>query len=175
MLFDGIGNYIQCKTGAYFGSNFTISAWVNATAYQRYSRILDFGNGPAADNTDLPLTSGTSGMPYFEAYIGLVQIAACSSPSIIPSNSWVHVVGTCNPTQMSLYFNGVRIAANSSSFNLNRTNITTDLNYLGKSNWSVSPFTDLLFMGSLDDIRILNRALSSNDVPSFLRWKLTCR
>ena len=158
LSFDGNSHYVQCKTGAYFGSNYTVPAWVNPVAYNSYSRILDFGNGGPSYNTDLALSSGTSGQPYFEVYIGGAQIGECTSPSVIPLNKWTQVVGTCDGTHLTLYFNGMM--QNQVSLQLNRQPITTVLNYFGKSNWT----GDQYFDGIFDDIRIFDRALSSNEV-----------
>ncbi len=158
MSFDGNGHYIQCKTGTYFGSNYTVSAWVNPIAYNTYSRIMDFGDGSPYQNTDMALTSANSGLPYFEAYIAGTQVGDVGSPSVIPLNNWTQVVGTCNGTQIRLYFNGVLLVT--ANCNVNRQPSPTFFNYLGKSNWA----NDKYFYGSFDDIRLFDRTLSPSDV-----------
>jgi hypothetical protein len=159
MAFSGAGNYIRCKSGAYFGSQYSVTAWVNATAYNSSSHILDFGNGQAADNTDLALTSGNSGLPYFEAYIGGTQVGDCGAVTPIGSNQWVYLVGTCTETQICLYYNGVLQASNTAAVN-RAAPVDTIFNYLGRSNWGAYAY----FAGRLDDIRIFDRALSADEV-----------
>ena len=158
MSFNGTSAYIRCKSGAYFSSNYTVAAWVNATAYNNNSRILDFGNGGPLNNTDLILSTGTTGHPDFDAWIGTIQVGICSCTNAIPSNQWVYVVGTCNAANTSIYFNGIlqRLVIGS----INRPFTNTVFNYIGKSNFS----GDLLYAGRFDDIRIFNRSLSSNEV-----------
>ena len=158
--FDGVGAYIQCKSAAYFGSNFTITAWVNAAAYNDWSRILDFGNGAPADNTGIVLATPPSHQPQFFTEVGAVAGFNCISPTIIPTNVWIQVVATCDGNSAQLYMNGVsqvQIAAP-----MNRPSVLTTSNYFGKSNWN----GDSYLAGILDDIRIYNHALSSNEVAS---------
>ncbi len=155
--FGGAGDYIQCKSGAYFASRFTITAWLKATAYRTYSRILDFGNGSAVDNTDLAFSEANTGHPYLEAYYGGTRQAWIGTSVSLPLNIWVQVVATCDGSQVAIYTNGVLEASGGAA--VDRPAIPTTRNYIGKSNWA-----DQNFAGRFDDIRILNRALSANEV-----------
>jgi hypothetical protein len=67
-------------------------------------------------------------------------------------------VGTCIATNTSIYFNAIlqRLVIGS----INRSFTNTSFNYIGKSNFSGDSF----YAGRFDDIRIFNRALSSNEV-----------
>lgn len=158
LVLDGATNYVQCPTGAYFSNTFTIIAWVNPVAYNWYSRILDFGSGAPLNNTDLAFNDHSTGLPYLEAYAGTGQLGFVNSTAVVPLNKWTQVIATCSPTNMSLYFNGSLII--SKAVSVSRRSLPTNLNYIGKSNWP----GDLLYHGSFDDIRILNRALNANEV-----------
>ena len=160
LSFDGNSHYVQCKSGAYCGTNLTISAWVNVAAYGSWSRVLDFGNGPGQYNTIFAVSDGTLGKTAFVLYGNNVALMSnLDAPSVTVLNTWVSVAVTCDGLQEVLYVNGVKQASLASS--INRPFNPTVLNYLGRSNWGPP---DTYLSGILDDIRIYDRALSSNEV-----------
>ncbi len=161
MYFQGTNNYIRCKNGAYFASRFTVTAWLYATNYSYYSRILDFGNGAAVDNTDLAFSQLSTGNPYLEVYNGTSRLGDCQSTLPLSLNKWVQVVGTCDGSQINIYADGLILATVNAV--VSRPQLFTTLNYIGRSNWKASG-GDQDFAGSFDEIRILNRALSANEV-----------
>jgi hypothetical protein len=80
----------------------------------------------------------------------------------VPLNQWLHCVGTYDGSIQSLYVNGVLI---------------TNSNWVGTIDWDRSQecadpdaiggdpcFIDGLFNGSIDEVRIFNRALSATEV-----------
>src|SRR5439155_24592740 len=82
------------------------------------------------------------------------------SNPVIPLNTWLHLVATWDGLKIYYYYNGVQKASYNAQ--LNRATISTSLNYIGRSNWRANGDVD--FAGRFDDIRIFNRALSSNEV-----------
>lgn len=80
-------------------------------------------------------------------------------------NSWMHIVGTFDGTIAKLYVDGILIGfGNYATWNtLNSTNF-----FIGTRPDSLNSF----FNGSIDDIGIWNRALSSNEIQTLYQSKL---
>jgi pimeloyl-ACP methyl ester carboxylesterase len=88
---------------------------------------------------------------------------------VIPTNQWVHCVGTYDGTVQRLYINGVLVA---------------NTNVVGTVNWDDSFIAEGIggicpgygqpgFNGSIDDVRIYNRALSASEIQQLYSSSLT--
>jgi hypothetical protein len=160
--FDGSDNYIQLPSGVYFnGGSFTISAWVYPTAFNSWSRVIDFGNGPNADNVLLAITNGTSGRPDLGIHTpyGNNDFEANAS---LPLNQWSFVAATFDSgtTHATIYIDGND--AGDTTFGFGPDDVTRTDDYIGRSNWS----SDGYAQGSIDDVRIYNYALSAAQVQA---------
>ncbi len=97
---------------------------------------------------------------------GLMTVVVGQGESYIPSlpaptlGQWHHITATHNSGQLVIYLNGRQIGSKSTSINLP---INTQNLLIGKD----PPGADEYFIGALEEIRIYNRALSSNEV-----WRL---
>ena len=82
-----------------------------------------------------------------------------SHAGILPAG-WHHVAVTIDEATMgmALYLDGEKVATGTTS-TLPRELGNTNLNYLGKSQWD-----DPYLPGSLDEVRIYNRALSGQEI-----------
>src|SRR4051812_32704059 len=60
---DGIDDHVTVAATNWFSGNFTIEGWVYVRSYNNWSRLVDFGSGPNAQEVYLALSSGTSGKP----------------------------------------------------------------------------------------------------------------
>jgi len=82
------------------------------------------------------------------------------SPKIFKFNEWVHVVGTYNGKEAIVYVNGKQAAKRSMSTESYK--VKTEQLFIGSD-----PDGDLDVMsGSIDDVRIYNRALSNEEVKA---------
>lgn len=79
-------------------------------------------------------------------------------------SSWNHIVGTYNNGSLSLYVNGVAMTNVSTSGTL--VNTSDPLMIGGNAN----PGTGQIFDRDIDDVRIYNRALTSNEVYSLFKY-----
>lgn len=156
LTLDGTG-YGQLPSGVYFnGGSYTVEAWVNVSEVRAWARLLDFGNGAAAQNVILALSGGTAGAP------AVIHRAASSSTnnssSVLPLNQWVHVASVFDgsTSNVTVYINGV---ASGSSAGVAPQNTTRLLNYVGKSNGS-EPFAK----AQLDSFRIWTTARTSDQL-----------
>jgi len=152
--------YVQVPKGNYFPNRaaFTVAAWVKPHRYNKWSRVLDFGNGAANNNIVLAASTGRSGKPSFHLFHGRIKIVGCYYPRTIPLNQWTHVASVVNGNKVHNYVNGVLV--NSCNFRNIKTVWYTNRNYIGKSNWG----HDALYQGALDRVQILPSALSTFDL-----------
>jgi|GEM_PF-2897746 len=161
--FNGTSTYVQCPPSTYFNGDFTISGWVNVSSLGSWARLIDFGNGPASDNILVALSVGNDNRIGTSNYVGGSGDDA-ESQQVIDFNKWVQVLVTLKGNTRIVYYNGVAIDSITTSqvpANLIRNNC-----YIGLSNWN-----DGGVFGSLDDIRIYNRALDSAEVSHLYNYE----
>lgn len=168
MYFNGENSYLTCSFADedYFDpeNEFTLSAWIKPDNNTNYQAIIckeqsaGYGINFSQTYREFYFTSNIDGT-YNTAY-GL------ETPNI---GEWYHLVGTFSHengnTQIRLYCNGV--FQNTYQLNginyLNNSTVPLVLGANPDNNGGVSAF----FKGSIDDVRIYNRALSSNEIISF--------
>ncbi len=158
--FSGAGDYISIPAGFTDLSNgFTISVWAKPTASSSFARFLDFGVGQANQNILFARTSTSNDLELdiangANSFIGVVKTT--SGP--IVNNQWVLYTATMNSTgTMTIYKNGGVVATANGSLPLV---VTRTSNFIGRSNWP----SDSYYQGSMDDMRVYNRALSASEI-----------
>jgi prepilin-type N-terminal cleavage/methylation domain-containing protein len=165
-IFNGATTYVSIPYSANLNSsNFTVSAWVNITAYNTksvYYPVGTCGAGActAANGWGLGVngTFGSGvGTGCVEGDIYLASFpaggAVCTLSNTIPTNTWSLITATYNAGSVILYINGVQ----KGSGVLTITKNTSLAETIGVSNaW--------YFPGSIDDIRFYGRALSAAEV-----------
>jgi len=142
-------------------SDFTISTRVKMDAISTWMRLFDFGTSTTNYmfmTVQAALSSGKSTVRYAIKNGG--SELNVSFAYTFPLNTWVHLAVTQSGNTASLYINGALVATNT-SLTIKPSNLgNTTLNYLGKSQFSADP----MFKGTIDDFRIINRALSSSEI-----------
>jgi autotransporter-associated beta strand protein len=159
------GGYASLPTGIVSTlSDFTIAAWVKIDTLSAWSRIFDFGTGTTVNMFLTPLSGAgavrfsitTSGSGAGEQQI--------NGTSPLAAGVWQHVAVTLAGNTGTLYVNGVAIATNS-NITLRPSSLgSTTQNYLGKSQYSADP----ALFGSIDDFRIVGRALSAAEIQQLV-------
>lgn len=161
LTFNGTNGYIDVPDGIYFtGSSFTASVWVRLNSYASWSRIFDFGNGPGSNNVLLSPTNGTTGRAACEVLIGAAsggQVTSAATQTGI--GTWQHLVYTFENGTARLLLNGTVIAQGAQTA---PQNVLRTICYIGRSNWG----TDAYLNGALDDFRLYNRTLTSEELQS---------
>ena len=138
----------------------TIMAWIRYNSFNRWSRIVDMGNGPGADNI-LLANRGTNPHLHFSARNsnGNSNIQADNSLVI---GEWQHVAATIDGSGNGrLYLNGQLVASGTMNIpdNVMRTN-----NYIGRSNWA----NDEYFDGDMDEVSYWTTALSQTEIQNWM-------
>ena len=151
----------------------TFSVWANpSNAPSNWQRFFEFGSGAPMDNLSFLRFGGTNEFRLGVAN-GTDQYAGLNSwPAAgMANNNWQHLVITVDADRhVEFYKNGVQldryVADRDAAWNLGWTTISQAIpyvertsNFIGKGNWP-----DALYSGLMDDIRIYNHALSSDDI-----------
>ena len=145
-------------------TDFSISAWVNVTTMNTWSRIFDFGTGTSYYMFLTPRASSATGTVRFAFKNGGTE-QVINGKSALPTGKWVHVAVTFDWDDATakgvgkLYVDGNLVGSNvAMTINPSILGATTQ-NYIAKSQWP-----DPTLAGSVDEFRIYNRALGSSDV-----------
>lgn len=167
LSFDGTDDFIDAPDNVYFNGNFTVTAWVNVTAIQTWSRLFDFGNGMTSNNVLGAMSSNSTGRFVGEIYENSNSGGKVYSPVSVPMNEWVFLTFLYENGEIRLYKNGTLWNSGSSAYA--PQNIVRTMNYIARSNWSA----DSYYRGSIDDFRIYNQALDPNDIQSLYNNQAT--
>ncbi len=178
--FDGVNDHVYIPDSSNFsftnGSGtdrpFSVSAWVNLESATNF--IIASKLSHSSGNTEWALVTNASNAASLYIYSGgssAVSIFRQSSLSLAPDvGKWIHITGTYDGSEsgngMKLYRNGVPLAVST----------TNNGSYIGMSN-TASPVTvGVAFLndvtwriysnGSVDEVRIYNRALSAQEVQA---------
>ena len=148
MYFDGVNNYIDCGTPIIPAGDFSISAWC-------------YNNGVISSNNSIcgQYTSGQAGRMWFGFKPNVIGYRIGGETETVPVeyNKHLHCVITREGTTVKVYLNG----------NLVITRTAVDSIYQG-ANTIIGSYdsTEGRFNGSIDDVRIYNRALSETEIKT---------
>jgi len=152
--FNGVNSYVDLGTWD-VGSNWTIEAWVNPSAFLAGRHVIA-GDLHNCYDWAIAMTNGQFGVVSRQPG-GCTQITA--APTVVVTNTWYHVAGTCDGTNAALYVNGIF-----------ETNVPVDPNYIG-DNTGVQIGGDVCctgenFPGLIDEVSIYNRALTPGEIAA---------
>ncbi len=159
--FDGVNDYVSIADHSSLEgmSSLTISAWVKAVntgtgADQDILNKGDIGLVPYA----LRVSGSTGKMNFYVANSSAYANPVPISNSIIPFGIWTHFVGTYDGSTAKLYLNG-QLQTTTGSLTGN-VNTNSSILAIGRQGPSSARYVS----GSLDDVRVYNRALSASEV-----------
>ncbi|MMZ62745.1 Laminin G domain protein [compost metagenome] len=129
--------------------------WESGGAWQR---IFDFGSGltqhmfltPSQHNGKLQFTIHDEG-----------RDQSLIADQALPANQWVHVTVTLQGDTGKLYVDG-QLVASSSEITFNPKQLRVTEAYLGKSRYQADPY----FKGSLDQVKVYNKALTEKEIKA---------
>lgn len=170
VTFNGTSQYISVanNTAFNFTPSITIMAWARTTNTNLLTlrqRILSRYLNAATANEQYALDL-SMGMPRF--LIGTTgTVSAVTGPTAAATGVWNHMCGTYDGTTMRLYVNGVSVAT------LARSGAITSSTGIFTIGCDASSSTTRAeyFTGSIEEVRIYNRALSAGEVQTVY----TCR
>ena len=155
------GGFASVPPGVYFSSAFTISVWVKPRQIRKWSRIIDFGDGPNKNNVLLGLTEGESRKPLLHVYVENQYLVNVSSSTQLVEDQWQLLAATFDCSCANIYINGQRTgSANANQLNTAPRAVIRQSNYIGRSNWHHDQFSHSI----ISDLRFFNRCLSSEEI-----------
>jgi autotransporter-associated beta strand protein len=157
------GGYATLPAGIVSTLNdFTIAAWVKIDTLSTWSRIFDFGTGTNVNMFLTPL-SGSGAVRFAITTSGGNNEQRINGTSPLATGAWQYVAVTLAGNTGTLYVNGAAVGTNT-SMTLHPSSLgSTTQDYLGKSQYN-----DPAFLGSIDDFRIIGRALSAAEIQQFI-------
>lgn len=138
-------------------SEFTLSAWIYPTFLSTHKTIIS----KVSPNRDFVLklydtkleTHFARGATYYRAY----------GTSTVPTDQWVHVVATWKNNEWRVYYNGMLDATGSHP--------GVELPWSG-SEMHIGAMSGVeRFYGSIDEVRVYNRALSTTDITALYNYR----
>ena len=170
LLLDGSGDYLEIHRfrGLYNDSNFTLSAWIMLNELGVDNDLQDsaiFATNGSGENTLLfwyNVNSTSQANRSYSFNLGSTNnfLNRIDAPdSLAVKGVWQHLVVTVNGDLQIIYLNGDEIASTDFA-GVGQANVEGNTLRLGS--WDVSASLD--FSGVLDEFRIYNSSLSSNEV-----------
>jgi prepilin-type N-terminal cleavage/methylation domain-containing protein len=148
-FFNGSNDYVITTNNINVGSSFSIVVWVNPNSG------MAGGDRIAETNYGTGFYLGTTGTGY-QLIVDDPASGTCSGGTLTP-NAWQQVVGVYNGSVGSLYVNGSLAIGNCTGFSSPTSSLPL---YIGSKHGGGANFWE----GSIDDLRIYNRALSATEI-----------
>lgn len=161
--------YYVLPPSVYFYSTFSFLVWVKVLVFNPWSRIIDCGNGPDADNIIVVISYDTTQIPYTQIYQLANPQGLVNPPDPLTANTWYHLAVVYDGVNLKMYLNGVlSISLASGGPNI----VQRSQCFIGRSNYHVSS-GDSDASACFDDIMLFNRALSSDEILNLMNYTLT--
>jgi hypothetical protein len=143
----------------------SLAAWVYVSSFGsgNYTGVLEKGTtGDVYYNLALSPNGGNSDIPTLEIQNGSAVYNTCRDTGAhLSANTWYHLVGTDDGVTMRLYLNGSQIATHASGGSIKTGSASV---FAGADQFNNGGGRCL--NGSLDHMRIYNRALSAGEVTT---------
>ena len=155
LSFNGTSSYVNCGTGASLnvGNAITIEAWIYPKATTEQKIVDKRGTWQSLNGYSFFTQSGKL---YFEYGNGSTY-AQLGNTGGVKTNAWQHVAVTLSGSTLTWYINGksAGTAAGIAGIAAGTSNLA-----IGKSISRNGQY----FKGSIDEVRVYNRALSANEI-----------
>lgn len=157
LSFNGSGNNVDLGSlSSLSGNNETISFWQKTYSKNDFGGFIDSSVGGGATDVRFYIGYYHSGSPYLFVFIGDGNTYDVFNFSYtIPLNVWEHYVVVLNGSSLKVFLNGAQLGATQTV-----TKTLANASYKLAKGFNGAGY----FNGLLDDVRIYNRALSTNEV-----------
>ena len=165
LTFDGVNDWVTVadSNSLDLTTGMTLMAWVNpAVIAGSWRTILLKEGGPGSMNYSL-YDGDDAAKPIGQVYVGGEQNAV--GTATLPLGTWSHLAVTYDGAVLRLYVNGTQVATKSISGQITPT--TGALRIGGNNIWAE------WFNGSIDEVRIFNRALTQAEIQTARDTALT--
>jgi hypothetical protein len=164
LYLDGDGDYVDLGTGFDLNNNDSVSVWINShDLSRRYPAIFAKYETNHYGPYDFDLHYDKINLWVSDGAGGYRSIDSISS---IRENEWYHIVFTINGDTLNIYINGV---LDTTTTGLPIISNNYDRVTVGRQAYMFSPYSNLEFIGYIDELRIYNRVLTQSEVTELYR------
>lgn len=147
-------------------SQITVSAWVKANGSPgNFDYIVDKGATGCLTASYGLYTGPSGGLIFYVSNDGLVGIHSPDAGTGIWDNKWHSVVGTYDGSTVRLYVDGIEVGSGTPDTG----NIAYGLSTSNDLQIGAYEGCSLPFNGSIDQVRVFNRALGSQEVKTVVK------
>ncbi|MEO5894995.1 MAG: LamG-like jellyroll fold domain-containing protein [Vicinamibacterales bacterium] len=163
---DGSAAYMAPSPLDVYGSALTLAAWVNVGNYPANAeqRIISKATGTAEQEHYWMLSQARSGkrnVLRFRLKAGGSTTTVTAATGDLPTKTWYHAAATYDGGTMRLYLDGVEVG-NAPKAGAIDTNAVAPVN-IGRS-----PEGSNYLRGTIDDVRVYNRALTTGEITEVM-------
>jgi hypothetical protein len=167
LKFDGVDDYVLDSGFNINFSSFSFGAWVKFDDDYRQPVIVGGdGSGSGDRPIDIFLGTGSARTIFVDTRIDSADYSQSNSGVIPTLGQWYHIVGVYDG-EMSIYINGVLKAGQTGGNGTNGADGTDGLK-IGEGT-NLYGWGNTFFNGSIDSVRIYNRALPAEEVTWLYR------
>jgi len=154
--FDGGNDYVDAGNAASLNitNAITIEAWVKTTTITAQRNIIMKGGGTAT-NYGIDIGSIAGKLRFFGYASGVAKGIILAGGTVIDDGIWHHIAGTFDGTNWIIYRDGVVDNSKVDAATLTPTTETLQIGARQSTGY---------FDGSIDEVRIYNRALSASEI-----------
>ena len=167
LVFDG-NDKVACGTGASLNGTtpFSVSAWVKIPTAHAAQAIVIQQRGPADGSTNgyngqYQLRVNADGKPSFWVYGNSATQFDFAASTAIHDNQWHHLLAVRDGTEGRIYVDGTLAGSATGTVRSLVSNIPVYMGCDGRDN-------NRFLSGSLDEVRIYDRALSGDEIQALL-------
>src|SRR3989337_2131844 len=153
--FDGVNNYVSVGNDASLNitNAITLESWVKRDVNNVIHAVISKWNYPANKREYALRISATNNVQFLIG-TGTSSTQLTSNNTVLAGN-WYHIIGVSNNSTMNIYINGV----------LDIINTPSPTSFSSDSPLNIGIIHDSgSFKGSIDEVRIWNRALSASEI-----------
>lgn len=157
--FDGVDDQIRINNYSVFnqlGNSFTLAAWIHPLTVERQYQTIMAKVNP---NRDFNFLLNYNRLRFHFAHYDIYYSCTIDLTDTLSAGNWYHVVAVWDAPNMLLYING-ELKKTATYVNTYPLWTGTRLG-IGTMDWSY------VFYGLIDDARIFDAALGTNDIKSF--------
>jgi hypothetical protein len=163
--FDGIDDHVRVtdSINLRITSAITLGAWVNRRSTGSFDEIISKWDAVWVDQRSYTMTITPDGYPSFSVSpFGTPTAGSVNGTSPVPLNTWTHIAGVYDGSNLRIYVNGVQRGQTAYSSGI--FSGSSDLS-IGAAVGGVGVGGGISFFdGLLDEVVIYNRALSAGEV-----------
>jgi hypothetical protein len=176
LTFNGSSQYVTAGTPTALDITgaITVSAWIYPTSLptggddgtpSHYANIIEKGYDGLNEQYAMSLQGGNIGWYTYGGSTNLIHGMKTSYGTSISVNTWTHVCGTYDGSAWNIYINGAAFASVTDSQGPIHASAPFSVGAA-----SINGAFQRFFTGSLDEVRVYSRALSSTEVAALYAY-----